>query len=115
VENVFYTGLKDHPGYLLASKQQLAFGGVLSFTVKGSRREAWRVIDGTKLISLTANLGDAKTTIIHPATTTHGRLTEDQKNKSGISENLIRVAVGLEDIIDIKNDLLLGLKSIELY
>jgi O-succinylhomoserine sulfhydrylase len=110
VTKVFYTGLESHPGHTLASKQQLAFGGVLSFKVKGTRKEAWKVIDGTKLISLTANLGDTKTTIIHPATTTHGRLTEKQKIEAGITENLIRIAVGLEDIGDIKNDILNGLK-----
>jgi len=110
VTKVFYTGLESHPGHTLASKQQLAFGGVLSFTVKGSRKEAWKVIDGTKLISLTANLGDTKTTIIHPATTTHGRLTEKQKIEAGITENLIRIAVGLEDVGDIKNDILNGLE-----
>jgi O-succinylhomoserine sulfhydrylase len=109
VTKVFYTGLESHPGHTLASKQQSAFGGVLSFTVKGSRKEAWKVIDGTKLISLTANLGDTKTTIVHPATTTHGRLTEKQKIEAGITENLIRVAVGLEDVSDIKNDISNGL------
>jgi O-succinylhomoserine sulfhydrylase len=87
VTKVFYTGLESHPGHTLASKQQSAFGGVLSFTVKGSRKEAWKVIDGTKLISLTANLGDTKTTIVHPATTTHGRLTEKQKkSKQGLQK-----------------------------
>ena len=109
VTKVFYTGLESHPGHALASKQQSAFGGVLSFTVKGSRKEAWKVIDGTKLISLTAKLGDTKTTIVHPATTTHGRLTEKQKIEAGITENLIRVAVGLEDVSDIKNDISNGL------
>tara|TARA_B110000196_G_scaffold69402_1_gene59129 strand:+ start:25710 stop:26909 length:1200 start_codon:yes stop_codon:yes gene_type:complete len=109
VTKVFYTGLESHPGHTLASKQQSAFGGVLSFTVKGSRKEAWKVIDGTRLISLTANLGDTKTTIVHPATTTHGRLTEKQKIEAGITENLIRVAVGLEDVSDIKNDISNGL------
>ena len=109
VTKVFYTGLESHPGHALASKQQSAFGGVLSFTVKGSRKEAWKVIDGTRLISLTANLGDTKTTIVHPATTTHGRLTEKQKIEAGITENLIRVAVGLEDVSDIKNDISNGL------
>jgi len=112
IEKVFYAGLKDHPGHELASKQQSAFGGVLSFTVKGGRKEAWRLIDNTKLMSLTANLGDTKTTIIHPATTTHGRLSVEQKEEAGITENLIRIAVGLEDIIDIKKDLLGGLDTL---
>lgn len=112
VIKVFYTGLENHPGYLLAAKQQSAFGGVLSFTVKGSKEQAWKVIDSTKLMSLTANLGDTKTTIIHPATTTHGRLSADQRKDAGITDNLIRIAVGLEDISDIKNDLLQGLISL---
>ena len=112
VIKVFYTGLESHPGHLLAAKQQSAFGGVLSFTVKGSKEQAWKVIDSTKLMSLTANLGDTKTTIIHPATTTHGRLSADQRKDAGITDNLIRIAIGLEDISDIKNDLLQGLSSL---
>lgn len=112
VVKVFYTGLESHPGHLLAAKQQSAFGGVLSFTVKGSKEQAWKVIDSTKLMSLTANLGDTKTTIIHPATTTHGRLSADQRKDAGITDNLIRIAIGLEDISDIKNDLLQGLISL---
>ena len=112
VENVFYTGLTDHPGHEIASRQQRAFGGVLSFRVKGGREQAWQVIDGTQMLSLTANLGDAKTTIVHPATTTHGRLTDEQKAETGIAENLIRIAVGLEDIVDIKADLARGLSTI---
>ncbi|HEB27234.1 MAG TPA: O-succinylhomoserine sulfhydrylase [Porticoccus sp.] len=112
VEQVFYTGLTDHPGHAIAAKQQRAFGGVLSFRVKGGREQAWQVIDGTQVLSLTANLGDAKTTIIHPATTTHGRLTDKQKAETGVTENLIRIAVGLEDIKDIKADLLRGLSAI---
>tara|TARA_R110000822_G_scaffold159476_18_gene299360 strand:- start:3487 stop:4686 length:1200 start_codon:yes stop_codon:yes gene_type:complete len=112
VENVFYTGLTDHPGHEIASRQQRAFGGVLSFRVKGGREQAWQVIDGTQMLSLTANLGDAKTTIVHPATTTHGRLTDEQKAETGITENLIRIAVGLEDIVDIKADLARGLSAI---
>ena len=112
VIKVFYTGLESHPGHFLAAKQQSAFGGVLSFTVKGSKEQAWKVIDSTKLMSLTANLGDTKTTIIHPATTTHGRLSADQRKDAGITDNLIRIAIGLEDISDIKNDLLQGLISL---
>ena len=112
VEKVFYAGLSDHPGHALASTQQRAFGGVLAFRVKGEREAAWRCIDGTRMLSLTANLGDAKTTIVHPATTTHGRLTEEEKNRSGITENLIRVAVGLEHIDDIKADLCAGFEAI---
>lgn len=109
VEQVFYAGLPSHPGYELACRQQSAFGGVLSFRVKGGREQAWKVIDATRIMSLTANLGDTKTTIVHPATTTHGRLTPEQKIEAGITENLIRLAVGLEDIIDLKADLQRGL------
>lgn len=112
VEQVFYAGLPDHPGHQLAARQQRGFGGVLSFRVRGGREQAWKVIDSTRILSLTANLGDAKTTIVHPATTTHGRLNDQQKKASGITENLVRVAVGLEDIEDIKNDLLHGLTAI---
>ncbi|MBL4781880.1 MAG: O-succinylhomoserine sulfhydrylase [Porticoccaceae bacterium] len=112
VEKVFYNGLETHPGHELAARQQSAFGGVLSFRVVGGREQAWRVIDSTRILSLTANLGDAKTTIVHPATTTHGRLSAEDKAASGISENLIRVAVGLEAIEDIKADLQRGLAQI---
>lgn len=112
VERVFYAGLPSHPGHELALKQQSAFGGVLSFRVKGGRAEAWRLIDATRILSLTANLGDTKTTIVHPATTTHGRLTPEQKLEAGISENLIRLAVGLEDIADLQADLARGLSAL---
>jgi len=112
VTKVFYAGLEDHPGHSLAKKQQSDFGGVLSFSVDGGREQAWKVIDNTRMLSLTANLGDTKTTIVHPATTTHGRLSDDERQQAGIGENLIRIAVGLEDIVDIKNDLQLGLDLI---
>lgn len=112
VEKVFYAGLPDHPDHELARRQQRGFGGVLSFRVKGGREEAWKVIDGTRILSLTANLGDTKTTIVHPATTTHGRLTPEQKLDAGITENLIRIAVGLEDIADLQADLASGLSAI---
>ncbi len=108
VEKVFYAGLPDHPGHELAARQQSAFGGVLSFQVKGSREQAWQCIDATRIMSLTANLGDAKTTIVHPATTTHGRLTDAARAAAGITENLIRVAVGLEHVDDLKADLQRG-------
>ncbi len=111
VERVFYAGLPDHPGHALAQRQQRAFGGVLAFRVRGGREAAWRVIDATRILSLTANLGDAKSTIVHPATTTHGRLTAEERARAGITENLIRVAVGLEDIGDIKADLARGLDA----
>lgn len=112
VKKVFYAGLEDHPGHALAKKQQSDFGGVVSFQVEGGRESAWQVIDNTKMLSLTANLGDAKTTIVHPATTTHGRLTDEARVAAGISDGLIRIAVGLEDIIDIKADLDLGLGAL---
>ena len=112
VETVFYAGLEDHPGHALAQRQQRAFGGVLSFRVRGQREEAWRVIDATRVLSLTANLGDAKTTIVHPATTTHGRLTDEERARAGITENLIRVAVGLEYIDDIQQDLARGFAAL---
>ncbi len=108
VEAVNYSGLESHPSYHLAAKQQKAFGGVLSFAVKGGREQAWQFIDGCQMLSLTANLGDAKTTIVHPATTTHGRLSPEDKASAGITENLIRLAVGLEDVADIKADLKRG-------
>ena len=109
VSHVYYSGLPDHPGHKLAKKQQTDFGGVLSFTVEGGRDAAWRVIDATQMLSLTANLGDTKTTIVHPATTTHGRLSDAERAEAGIEQGLIRVAVGLEDLTDIQNDLELGL------
>lgn len=112
VTKVFYAGLADHPGHALAKKQQSGFGGVVSFCVEGGREAAWRVIDSTKMLSLTANLGDAKTTIVHPATTTHGRLSDEARSAAGIDDSLVRVAVGLEDIIDIKADLELGLGAL---
>lgn len=104
VARVHYAGLLSHPQHELAKRQQSKFGGVLSFELKGGRDEAWRFIDGTRLMSITANLGDAKTTITHPATTTHGRLSPEAKASAGITEGLIRVAVGLEDIADLQKD-----------
>lgn len=109
VQKVYYSGLPDSPGHALAKRQQRAFGGIVSFVVKGGREAAWRVIDQTQFISITGNLGDAKSTITHPATTTHGRLSEQAKREAGIEEGLIRVSVGLEDIDDIKTDLARGL------
>ena len=109
VTAVHYPGLPDHPQHRLARQQQSGFGGVLSFEVKGGREAAWKVIDATRLLSITANLGDAKTTITHPATTTHGRLSDEERARAGISDGLIRVAVGLEDIADIEADLRRGL------
>lgn len=112
VAEVFYAGLAEHPGHPLAKKQQSDFGGVLSFRVNGGQKAAWKVIDSTQMLSLTANLGDAKTTIVHPATTTHGRLTDAERAAARIDDGLIRVAVGLEDISDIIADLALGLDQL---
>lgn len=104
VARVNYAGLESHPGHALAKVQQSGFGGVLSFELVGGRDAAWRFINNTQLMSLTANLGDAKTTIVHPATTTHGRLSEQQRAEAGIAQGLIRIAVGLEHIEDIMAD-----------
>jgi len=109
VEKVYYAGLETHSGHLLAKQQQKDFSGVLSFCVRGGKEQAWQVINSAELMSVTANLGDAKTTIIHPATTTHGRLTPEQRAEAGIADNLIRISVGLEDTDDLKTDLLNGL------
>ena len=110
VKRVYYPGLASHPQHELAKKQQSDFGGLLSFELNGGQAEGWALIDATRMLSITANLGDTKTTITHPATTTHGRLTPEQRAEAGISDGLIRVAVGLEDIEDIKADLLRGMK-----
>jgi O-succinylhomoserine sulfhydrylase len=112
VSKVFFAGLADHPGHSLAKKQQTDFGAVVSFVVEGGQKAAWKVIDATQMISLTANLGDAKTTIVHPATTTHGRLGAEALVEAGIEQGLIRIAVGLEDLEDIKNDIELGLSQL---
>lgn len=109
VARVYYPGLPSHPQQALASRQQRAGGAIVSFDVKGGRDAAWKVIDATKLISITGNLGDVKTTITHPATTTHGRLTPEARAAAGIGEGLIRLAVGLEGIADLKSDLSRGL------
>ena len=105
VERVYYPGLENHPQYELAMRQQSAGGGIVSFDVSGGKDAAWRVIDNTKLLSITANLGDTKTTITHPATTTHGRWTDAERADAGIGDGLIRISVGLEDVDDIKSDL----------
>ena len=109
VSRVHYPGLDSHPQYALAKKQQRAAGAVLSFEVKGGRAAAWKVIDATQLISITGNLGDVKTTITHPATTTHGRISPEARAVAGITEGLVRVAVGLEAVEDLKADLARGL------
>ncbi|EXA89766.1 TPA: O-succinylhomoserine sulfhydrylase [Acinetobacter baumannii] len=112
VEKVYYGGLPTHEGHELATKQQNGFGGIVSFVVKGEREGAWKVIDNTKFISITGNLGDVKSTITHPATTTHGKLSAEAKQAAGIQEGLIRVSVGLEDINDIIGDISRGLDLI---
>ncbi|WP_273779103.1 MULTISPECIES: O-succinylhomoserine sulfhydrylase [unclassified Acinetobacter] len=112
VEKVYYAGLPTHIGHELAAKQQNGFGGIVSFEVKGGREGAWTVIDHTQFISITGNLGDVKSTITHPATTTHGKLSAEAKEAAGIREGLIRVSVGLEDIDDIIRDLSRGLALI---
>lgn len=112
IEKVHYAGLQSHPQHALAAKQQSQFGAVLSFQVKGGKEEAWRFIDATRIFSITANLGDAKSTIIHPATTTHGRLSEQQRAESGIADNLIRISVGLENVKDLQADLQRGLQAL---
>ncbi len=109
VAKVHYPGLSSHAQHQLAKKQQNDFGGVVSFELKGGKEAAWKLIDSTQLLSITANLGDVKSTITHPATTTHGRLSAEVRAKAGIKEGLVRISVGLENIDDIKQDLLLGL------
>lgn len=112
VQRVYYAGLPSHPQHELARRQQKGFGAVLSFEVSGGKGGAWRFIDATRLISITANLGDSKTTITHPASTTHGRLAPEERAKAGISDSLVRVAVGLEELDDLKADLARGLAAL---
>jgi O-succinylhomoserine sulfhydrylase len=111
VSKVFYPGLPSHPQHKLAKRQQRAAGAVLSFEVKGGRAAAWRLIDSTRLVSVTANLGDVKTTIVHPASTTHGRISPEARAAAGIGEGLVRLAVGLEAVADLKVDLQRGLEA----
>ena len=105
VDRVYYPGLASHPQHKLALTQQKTGGAIVSFEVKGAQKEAWKLIDSTRLISITANLGDVKSTITHPATTTHSRVSPEERQKAGIKDNLVRIAVGLEDIEDLKADL----------
>jgi O-succinylhomoserine sulfhydrylase len=109
VSRVYYPGLPSHPQYELAKRQQKNGGGIVTFEVRGGRAAAWRVIDSTRLISITANLGDAKSTLTHPATTTHGRISQEARDDAGITEGLLRIATGLESTNDIKADLARGL------
>jgi len=111
VARVFYPGLKSHPQHELAARQQKAGGAVLSFEVKGGREAAWTVMDATRVMSITANLGDVKSTITHPASTTHGRISSEARAAAGITEGLVRVSVGLEAVVDLKADLERGLAA----
>ncbi len=112
VTRVHYPGLDSHPQKALADRQMKLPGGMLSFEVQGGQAAAWQVIDATRLLSITANLGDTKSTVTHPASTTHGRLTPEQRAVAGISDGLIRISVGLEDLQDLKDDLARGLDSL---
>lgn len=109
VSRVHYPGLPDHPQHALAAAQQSAFGGMVSFELEGGQAAAWRLIDATRLISITANLGDTKSTITHPATTTHGRLSSDDRAAAGITDGLVRLSVGLEAVDDLVRDLARGM------
>ncbi len=109
VSRVFYPGLPSHPQYELAKHQQKNGGGIVAFDVRGGQEAAWQVVDATRMVSITANLGDTKTTLTHPATTTHGRLSPEQRAAAGIGDGLLRIAVGLESVADIQADLERGL------
>ncbi len=109
VARVFYPGLASHPQHELAMRQQTSGGGIVAFEVKGGKAAAWRVIDETKMLSITANLGDSRTTICHSASTTHARISPEARAAAGISDGLIRIGVGLEALVDIQNDLARGL------
>ena len=111
IARVMYPGLASHPQHALAMRQQKTGGAIVSFEVKGGREGAWRVIDATRLLSITANLGDTKTTITHPSTTTHGRISAEARARAGITEGLVRVAVGLESLKDLREDLDRGLTT----
>ena len=108
VEQVYYLGLESHPNHILAKNQQSGFGGIVSFVVKGGQAAAFKVINNTKMLSITANLGDSKTTITHPATTTHSRLNNQERQATNIAAGLIRISVGLENVDDVINDISKG-------
>ena len=112
VARVYHPGLESHPQHALASQQQSGFGGIVSFELNGGQRDAWSLIDALRIFSITANLGDTKSTVTHPATTTHGRLTPEQREDTGISESLIRLAIGLESVSDLQTDLATGLAAL---
>jgi O-succinylhomoserine sulfhydrylase len=111
VERVYYPWLESHRQHALARRQQRSGGAIVSFDVRGGKAAAWRVVDSTRLISITANLGDTKTTITHPASTTHGRISAEARKAAGIGDGLLRVAVGLESVADVKADLARGLDA----
>jgi len=111
VERVYYPWLESHPQHALAKRQQRSGGAIVSFDVRGGKEVAWRIVDATRLISITANLGDTKTTITHPASTTHGRISAEARKAAGIGDGLLRVAVGLESVADVKADLARGLDA----
>jgi O-succinylhomoserine sulfhydrylase len=108
---VYYPWLESHPQHALAKRQQRSGGAIVSFDVRGGKEMAWRIVDATRLISITANLGDTKTTITHPASTTHGRISAEARKAAGIGDGLLRVAVGLESVADVKADLARGLDA----
>lgn len=112
VTRVLYPGLPSHPQHELAMRQQKTGGGIVAFEVAGGQAAAWKVIDATRLMSITANLGDTRTTITHPSSTTHSRMTPEQRATAGIGDGLIRIAVGLEAVVDLKNDLARGLDAL---
>ncbi|HKC42983.1 MAG TPA: O-succinylhomoserine sulfhydrylase [Burkholderiales bacterium] len=111
IERVYYPWLESHPQHALAKRQQRSGGAIVSFDVRGGKQPAWRVVDATRLISITANLGDTKTTITHPASTTHGRISAEARKAAGVGDGLLRVAVGLESLADLKTDLARGLDA----
>ena len=113
VKRVHYAGLESHPQHAIAKRQQAAFGGIIAFEVEGERRGAWQFVDATKLMSITANLGDTKSTLTHPATTTHARITPAERERAGIVEGLLRISVGLEDVADLQRDIERGLHAIQ--
>ena len=112
VRRVYYAGLTSHPQHELAKRQQSGFGGIIAFEVDGGRAEAWAFVDATRMVSITANLGDVKTTLTHPATTTHARITPAERERAGITEGLLRLSVGLEDPLDLKADIERGLAAV---
>ena len=112
IRKVYYSGLESHPQHALAQRQQSGFGGIIAFEVERGREGAWAFVDATRLMSITANLGDTKTTITHPATTTHSRITPAERERAGITEGLIRISVGLEDVRDLRADLERGLAAV---